>query len=144
MKLEFTLEIVPPTATAQEKKYAVVNGHLVAYDPKPVKDAKSLLMSSLKPFAPQVPLDGAIRLYCLWMWSSKSHKAGTFRTTKPDTDNLQKGLKDCMTKTGFWEDDAQVASETCEKFWGSTNGIYIRVEQITEGVKKNGEDETKT
>ena len=28
--------------------------------------------------------------------------------TKPDTDNLQKLLKDCMTKCGFWKDDAQV------------------------------------
>ena len=32
---------------------------------------------------------------------------GEYRTTKPDTDNLQKLLKDCMTATGFWTDDAQ-------------------------------------
>ena len=54
-----------------------------------------------------------------------------YRTTKPDTDNLQKLLKDCMTDVGFWKDDAQVASEICEKFWAEIPGIWIRVEEIT-------------
>lgn len=49
---------------------------------------------------------------------------------KPDTDNLQKLLKDCMTARGFWKDDAQVASEICEKFWAERPGIYICVEEL--------------
>lgn len=51
-------------------------------------------------------------------------------TTKPDTDNLQKLLKDCMTKLGYWQDDAQVASEIVEKFWADTVGIYIKIEEL--------------
>lgn len=39
---------------------------------------------------------------------NKTHKHKEWRVTKPDTDNLQKMLKDCMTLTGFWNDDAQV------------------------------------
>ena len=58
------------------------------------------------------------------------HKDGEYRITKPDTDNLQKMLKDCMTLVGFWKDDALVASEITEKFWAEKPGIYIRIEEL--------------
>ena len=51
-------------------------------------------------------------------------------TTKPDTDNLQKLLKDVMTDLGFWKDDALVASEIVEKFWAERPGIFIYVETL--------------
>ena len=34
-----------------------------------------------------------------------------------------------MTKLGFWNDDAEVASEIAEKFWSEVVGIYVRVEE---------------
>jgi Holliday junction resolvase RusA-like endonuclease len=37
-----------------------------------------------------------------------------------------------MTTVGFWEDDAQVASEIVEKFWSDQVGIYIKVEVLDE------------
>ena len=43
---------------------------------------------------------------------------------------MQKLLKDCMTAVGFWKDDAQVASEICEKFWAEVPGIYVCAEEI--------------
>ena len=44
---------------------------------------------------------------------------------------LQKMLKDCMTRCGFWKDDAQVARETVEKRWSDDPaGIYIEVEEL--------------
>lgn len=58
------------------------------------------------------------------------HRDGEWKTTKPDTDNMIKLLKDCMTRTGFWVDDAQVCSEITEKFWGDVSGIYVMVEQL--------------
>ena len=58
------------------------------------------------------------------------HKDGEWKITKPDTDNMIKLLKDCMTRVGFWQDDAQVCSEITEKFWGDVSGIYIMVEQL--------------
>ena len=50
--------------------------------------------------------------------------------TKPDTDNLQKLLKDCMTAEHFWTDDALVCSEITEKFWADTPGIWIHIEPV--------------
>ena len=64
---------------------------------------------------------------CRWCFPKGRHRDGEYRVTRPDTDNLQKLLKDCMTQAGFWKDDAQVASELCEKFWAETPGIYIRI-----------------
>ena len=54
-----------------------------------------------------------------------------YRVSRPDTDNLQKLLKDCMTKTGFWKDDSQVVIEQCTKInTHEKAGIIITVEEI--------------
>ena len=55
---------------------------------------------------------------------------GEYRITKPDTDNLNKLLKDCMTEVCFWKDDSLVASEIIEKFWADKPGIYIKIEEL--------------
>ena len=71
-----------------------------------------------------------VRLAVKWCFPNGNHKNGEYRTTKPDTDNLQKLLKDVMTDLGFWKDDALVASEIVEKFWAETPGIFIYVETL--------------
>ena len=130
--MEFFLQIVPPTATAQEKKVTVVNGNPIFYDPAPVKAAKKLLTGSLIAHRPNKPLHGPVSLNVVWLFPrGKAHKHGEWRVTKPDTDNLQKLLKDCMTKCGFWKDDAQVVRETVEKRWSDEPaGIYIEVTEL--------------
>ena len=84
---------------------------------------------------PKEPIEGAVQLTVMWLFpKGKSHKNGEWRTTRPDTDNLQKLLKDCMTKVGFWKDDAQVVSERVEKRWSDEpSGIYIEIEELEGG-----------
>lgn len=60
------------------------------------------------------------------------HTNGEYKLTRPDTDNLQKLLKDCMTDMGFWTDDSLVCSEIVEKFWADTPGIYVKIEVLDE------------
>ena len=129
---EFFMPMIPPTVTAQEHKVTVINGKPLIYDTAEVKEAKKKLMAHLSKHKPLEPLQGtAIRLTVKWLFPKGSrHLDGEYRITKPDTDNLQKMLKDCMTKTGFWKDDALVASEITEKFWADKPGIYIRIEEI--------------
>lgn len=131
--MKFFLNIDPPTATAQMKKIAVVKGRPVFYEPVAVKQAKALLMSALMEHRPAVPLEGPLALTVTWLYpKGKSHKAGEWRSTKPDTDNIEKLLKDCMTKCGFWKDDAQVVRETVEKLWAENPvGIEIEVEELS-------------
>ena len=71
-----------------------------------------------------------MRLVVKWLFPRGTHPNGSYRITKPDTDNLQKLLKDVMTQLHFWKDDAQVASEISEKFWAEVPGIFIRVEEL--------------
>ena len=80
---------------------------------------------------PEQPFTGAVQLIVKWCFPvSGKHSDGEYKTTKPDTDNLQKALKDIMTKLHFWKDDALVASEVVEKFWADTPGIWICIREI--------------
>ena len=128
--MEFFMPMIPPTATHQEKQVRVANGELVFYDPPQVKAARAKLTAHLAGFRPETPLRGAVRLVARWCFPRGKHEDGAYRVTKPDTDNLQKLLKDCMTAAGFWKDDAQVACELAEKFWADVPGIYVRVEEV--------------
>lgn len=125
------MPMIPPTATHQEKKWRVVNGKPVSYEPPEVAAARSKLTAHLAGHKPEQPMSGGVRLLVKWCFPrGDKHKDGEYRTTKPDTDNLQKLLKDCMTAVGFWKDDAQVVSEICEKFWAEVPGIYVCAAEI--------------
>lgn len=130
--MNFFIAMNPPTATAQMKQVRIVNGKPLFYDPASVKAARKLLTGHLILNRPEAPMEGAVALSALWLFpKGGSHKHGEWRVTKPDTDNLQKLLKDCMTKCGFWKDDAQVVRETVEKRWSDEPcGIYIEIEEL--------------
>lgn len=128
--IEFFMAMVPPTVTHQEKRVRVLGGKPVFYEPLELRNARQGLTAHLFGHRPAEPLTGGLRLITRWCFPKGRHKDGSYRTTRPDTDNLQKLLKDCMTGLGFWKDDAQVASELCEKFWAGIPGIYIRVEEL--------------
>lgn len=130
MKTEFFIAMEPPTVTYQEHKVAVIKGRPVFYDGPEVKAARQKLTSYLARHKPSQKYERGVRLIVKWCFPKGSHQSGEYRITKPDTDNLQKLLKDCMTKAGFWKDDALVASEIVEKFWAAVPGIYIRVEEL--------------
>ncbi len=128
--IDFFMPMIPPTVTAQEHKVTVRNGKPIFYDPPMVKSAKEKLTANLAKHKPNSPYTTGIRLITKWCFPRGEHKDGEYRITKPDTDNLQKLLKDCMTLCGFWKDDALVCSEVCEKFWADVSGIYIRIEKV--------------
>lgn len=120
-----------PTTTHQQKKVRVVNGKPQFYEPDSLKDARTKYMSLLSAHKPDQKISGPIRLTVKWLFPMTQKSInGQYKTSKPDTDNLNKLLKDCMTELGFWNDDAQVASEIIEKFWANTVGIYVKVEQL--------------
>lgn len=131
MAIEFFMPMVPPTCTHQEKQVRVVNGKPVFYEPAGLKAARQKLQAHLGQHAPGAPLTGPVRLTTWWCFPVKgSHKNGEYRTSKPDTDNLVKLLKDVMTGLHYWKDDAQVASEVTEKYWADAPGIYVKVETL--------------
>ena len=86
-------------------------------------------MAHLRQHVPAEPLSGPLELRAVWRFPcGRAHRDGEWRVMRPDTDNLQKLLKDCMTRCGFWHDDAQVVRETVEKLWADTSvGIEIEL-----------------
>lgn len=120
-----------PTVTHQEKQVHVVNGKPVFYEPDELKAARAKLQAHLGQYVPEEKFTGPVRLITKWCFiTTGKHKNGEYKTSKPDTDNLVKLLKDVMTELHFWNDDAQVASEITEKFWSDLPGIYVKVESL--------------
>lgn len=128
--MSFYLKMKPPTITAQEHKVGVKNGKPYFYDPPELKEAKSMIMAHLNKYKRFEPYNEPVILSVRWLFQSDAHVNGEWKATKPDTDNLQKLLKDCMTQTGFWGDDALVVRETVEKRWVDMKhapGIQIEI-----------------
>lgn len=127
MAIEFFMSMIPPTITAQQHKTS--NGRF--YDPPELKAAKIKLRNHLIPYRPDKPFDGALRLVVKWCFPiTANHHDGEYKYTKPDTDNLNKALKDIMEDLGFFVNDSRVASETIEKFWAEVPGVWIHLEKI--------------
>lgn len=116
--IEFFLPIIPPTVTR-------------FYEPDRLREARQILYLALAPYRPKKPYETGLGLHVRWQFPQGRHKEG-YRTTRPDTDNLQKLLKDVMTASGFWKDDALVAVEHVEKVWRERPGIYVRVWELEE------------
>ena len=129
--IEFFMPMIPPTATHQLKQVQVVNGKPRFYEPAAVKAARAKLTVHLAGHRPQEPMEGPLSLMVKWCFQGNGKANGSWRTSRPDTDNLNKLLKDCMTTLKFWNDDAQVAQEIIEKFWADLPGIYIRINKLT-------------
>ena len=140
MMVNFFLPMVPPTVTHQEHEFKIVHGKVVVYEPPRLKDARQMFMARLAGVKHRdpgwdyvFPIDGPIRLVTKWIFpTDDNHGDGEWKITPPDTDNLIKLFKDCMTRCHYWHDDAQVCSEITEKFYGDRSGIYVRIEPITQ------------
>ena len=130
--MEFFMAMNPPTVTHQEKKATnCTDGKIRFYEPAELKAARQKLNAHLAVFKPDEKYCGPVELLTKWCFPVKGkHKNGEYRTSRPDTDNLQKLLKDCMTDVGFWKDDALVCREITEKFWADIPGIYIRIREL--------------
>lgn len=124
-----------PTATKQEHQVSVRRAPDGGYKPvfRPSQawaDAESLLRAHLEPHAPGAPIAGPVLLEVTWCFPKGDHADGEPYVRKPDTDNLQKGLKDIMTELGWWVDDALVFSEHVTKIYSRVPGIRIDIEEV--------------
>lgn len=144
MELEFFMPMRHvPTITHQEHKVMVnkKTGRPIFYEPPELKAARADLKHALWPHCPKgdeavktISKGTPVALQVQWCFGfeGNTHNNGDYRVTKPDTDNLQKMLKDVMTECGFWEDDAQVVYEVTSKYWADVPGIYVKLWTLQE------------
>lgn len=112
-------------------KTRVVNGHAQVYKTPALRDLEAKYMSLLRPYAPKEPWDVPIHLVTEWIFLKPKSAKGMLKTTKPDLNNLIKSFEDCMTRCGFWKDDALIYSHTSTKLWADENephGIRILIQ----------------
>lgn len=136
IKLFMRLEPDIPKLTHQNGvKAAARGGRTVVYKSAELRGLEAKYCALLRPYAPPEPWDCPICLTTEWLFRRPKSAKGVYKTTKPDTDNLVKTLKDCMTKCGFWKDDALVAMDFCAKLWADEeceHGVFIHVRDCTD------------
>lgn len=130
--IQFFIPMKPPTVTQQKKRISKSkSGKLCFYDTPELKSARSKLTDSLAKFVPEHKFETPVRLCVKWCFPiTRGHRDGEYKSSKPDTDNLQKMLKDIMTALGFWTDDALVCSEIIEKFYAKMPGLFVMIEEL--------------
>lgn len=134
--MHFFLNLIPSTKTYQEHRVGKrKDGIVYFYEDAELKKIRTLYRAHLSKHVPAEPIKGAVRLMVKWCFPRGKHPNGSYKITKPDTDNLNKLIKDVMTDLGFWEDDAQIASEIIEKFWADVPGIYIEIKELNNADK---------
>lgn len=123
--MKIKIEGQPPRTTHQSgTRYSKRR----TYKTQALMEAENFFWEGLIEFVPDDPIVKAVKLTCLWKFkSSEKKKIGSWKKTRPDTDNLQKTLKDVMTHLGFWKDDSLVAYEICQKIWSDDPGIEIEI-----------------
>lgn len=119
--------------THQQKDITVRGGKPIVYESAELKAVRAKYEACLAGHVPDRMLQGPLRLITKWCFPlSGKHRDGEYKTTKPDTDNLVKMVKDVMTDLHYWKDDAQVASEIIEKFWAKMPGLYVYIEELSD------------
>lgn len=140
MELTFTIRCNPPKQTAQSVSRIFRRKDGTPFIGKKNNTSKSELLCLLKDHVPEKPFTGAVELVIGWCYAwrasepKKNRKLGyKYCTTKPDVDNICKQLNDCMTRLGYWIDDALVAKLTFEKMWCEEPHITITIRELENG-----------
>lgn len=130
----FFMAMTPPKATKQEAKVTVGrDGKPHWYPSEQWSRAEDALRANLERFRPPEPIGGkgeGVLLSVEWCFPLEGHADGEPYLDKPDTDNLDKGLKDIMTELGWWDDDARVFAESIVKLHGRVPGIRVDIEVV--------------
>lgn len=136
----FKLNIVPPTATAQQKGVFVRNGRAHFFTKANVRDAENFLAGMIAPHAPEEAIKDPVFVQVRWCFPyRKSEKRSIVKegreiphTSRPDLDNLEKNLLDVLTRLNFWEDDSQVYAKFTAKCWGPSPYLAVSIKTEAE------------
>ena len=127
--MQIRLDIDPrDISTAQQRRWTRTGR---TYMPAAVKQTHARYMDALAEYVPDEPMTGPLRVTCTIIYQArKRSESGQYRTMRPDLDNLFKGLADCITRSGIWKDDSQVADLRIIKRYaleGEEPGIIVDV-----------------
>lgn len=162
MRYEAFLSMVPPTATAQHKgsRVAFIGGRptIMHYTKRPQKMAHDDYVRHLKAdinrrndgIGREFMFTYAVAVKIDFFFPNptstpKRDRNTTFaKVTRPDVDNMAKGLLDCLTEVGLIQDDALIFDLHIRKFTTGQHHVGIGI-TITDDIdithKTDGEQE---
>jgi len=99
--------------------------------------AEDFIMNYIKPYVPDTPMTGGIELIMKAVFPVPTSKPQWWATAaingtiphikKPDKDNLEKNICDCMETMGFYKNDSQIFKSTIRKCYGEKGLWAIRL-----------------
>lgn len=121
-------------------RFTTASGFARAYDPARSRHYKEYVRLEAAARAPEKPLSGPIdlevRIYrpipkSFGKRKSEAAERGLIRpTTKPDTDNYLKAIKDAL-KGIIWQDDSQVVDIRASKFYSEKPRVEIKIKEVS-------------
>lgn len=137
--IEFRVDGIPK---AQPRMKATKRGkHAGVYDPGTANGWKAQVVEAARVVRPEMPLSGPIRVDMHFLFPrpkrllrKKDPAHAIWHTAKPDRDNLEKAVLDCLTADGWFFDDAQVCAGENLKVYapkGAEPGVIVRVTELT-------------
>lgn len=129
---------IPGDVQAQQRpRFARMGKGVRAIDPKESRDYKAFVRLVASAYAPKTLITEPIKLTIdvyrkiPKSFSKKKHElatSGKIRpTTKPDIDNLAKGIKDGLSKV-LWHDDSQITELIARKWYSDNPRAVVTVE----------------
>jgi len=101
-------------------------------DPKYTEYKKAIAMIAKTKIKPSnAPITMQIDFFFKYpkSWSKKRVAGTKYHISRPDLDNLQKGVKDALNGIAY-KDDSQVWSIIARKQYSQEDGILIKIEEI--------------
>lgn len=138
-KIEFFAKMNPPTRTEQQHRVYIKNGRPIFVRDAKLREAISQIETAVEPFIPEEPIDEPVYVKIIWLFPyKKTEKKSNIgevieKPTRPDLDNLNKNLLDCLNEK-FYKDDSLIVRLTTEKAWYETPGIYVKISTIDHNI----------
>ncbi|RUL56477.1 RusA family crossover junction endodeoxyribonuclease [Lysinibacillus antri] len=137
-KIQF--EIPGDVQAQQRPKFSRAGNGVKAVDPQESRDYKSFVRLVASQHAPDVLITEPIKLTIdVYRKIPKDKQTGPKMkligegklrpTTKPDIDNLAKGIKDGLSKV-LWHDDSQVIELVARKWYSENPRAVVTVEWV--------------
>lgn len=141
--IEFVIDAAPVAKGRPRTGRHPRTGAPLIFTPAKTRQAEQDIVAIANQYAPRAPLEGPLRLELEFVlpipgsrpawWRSAASWRGVLPTTKPDLDNLVKGILDALQRSGRWfRDDSQVAELYAEKVYGSVPLTRVKISQLTE------------
>lgn len=138
--LELKIPIAP--MAVQSVRSRVVGKHIMHYQPAKVREWKEQIIRCVKEQLPEdwevltQPLEvhfvmkfPPLKSMPKRLLKQMDEGVRVYKITKPDNDNCEKGVSDCMNKL-VWEDDAIVVRTFIEKYYDNDYGMEIYVYRL--------------